>query len=1226
MTTLYFLVLALALTGHPEMPSEIPSSLVHENITQTVDNGAPDMDCPDDITINITEMSCTKDLSFTTPELPGGFVGSGLGFYIGVLYEGISSGETADGLVWPEDYQSSLSGPGIDTTIEFWGGSNHISILYLDDTFEEYSCGFNVTVLDSVPPQWPADTVFIIDSCGYNDPLDVYRNFYFETATDNCCNPKYLAEELVSVETICGNSAVYTYWHVTGDGSGEAGFPSDAPCIPLGVSNADEWWDTLVIQITMEDVIPPVILGVPDDVTIACSDDVNLPTVTASDSCDTDIVPVLETEEFDEVCGNGQINTTEVFTWTATDACGNTSTAVWTVSYENLDDFTVDVTGGGLECMGSSRMLDAGAGGETYMWNTGANTQTIEVMQDGIYTVTVTSPGGCCAIGEAQVLFGDQQEVEATGGTITCANSNVTISAGIESDMYSWSGPNGFASDISDPIVDLDGEYFVTVTSSEGCTGTGVAVVDIDTITPDLQVNLGAVDCNKETISLQASSGTSGVSFQWTGPGGFEANVGDTSARLAGSYEVVVTAPNGCTATDAVVVGTDISRPVVEVKTLPAIDGLNGIAWAEVSGGQPVFEYEWSNGSLIDSAFMLELQEHSVTITDANACTATTNFFINPAATICDVQSTRIGINSLINDTLVGAAPYVMYNEFCVDTAFDSQIDELYSKSFLFQKTSEQNDLTLKLRSQTPQDIKAFIFQCTLLENFNSQTCVGVIPDSAGLDVPPGFYYIAVISTEKEMPYQLIIERENDPITLCKAPSTDVMCGSTIEGTLDGTDNFNVNNGAYEACYRGARTYQGPDNVYVLEVRQKSAVEFVFNSQSEMGVFIYDFECTGRCISAFESIGSVEVVDGITLNQGFYYIVVDQAEDVPGETFRLDINCIELEDSPWPDRRMDEICYDEDSKHLIDLIPSQIVLDDDILDSSKFVRLFFLAPDGTQKVGPGEPLFLSQQQQQTITAFGDDVDMTDTCGYVVGETIGYRFKTGLGAVVDGQATYVDSDTLSFRIGGSDMVSRFVQKPGSRISITRLDPAEIKDRPYNATTTKLSIQANQEWIVDPFLVEDVPWITDLYVEGSSNPTFGSGDGTVVIEHTANPDFESRTTDVTITFQTYGEQLIHTLTQGGDSTSAVQDIRELESLRIYPNPASNEISVSAELNTTRDVNITLTNVLGQVLQTRSLGRAGSINETLNISSYDPGVYFISFDVQGQVITEKVVIYKQ
>ena len=1227
MTTLYFLALALVFSGPTETISNYTETTTHLEAAKMADAGAPDLECPPDMTVNITEMSCTKDVNFDFPSLPGEFVGSGTEFYIEVNYEGISTGQTAEGLIWPEDYFSPLSGPPGDTTIEFWGGSNHISILYYDDNFTEFSCGFNVTVLDSVPPQWPTDTVFVTGTCGEGDPFEVYLNSDFSVeSTDNCCAPKQLDPELVSQETVCGNSTIYTYLHITGDGSGDpiSGMSSDAPCIP-SFNGADAWFDTLVVIVTMEDIIPPVISGVPADVTIGCSEDVNMPTVIAADSCEGDLTGdiMMTSEEMDEVCGNGQVNTIEVFTWTVTDPCGNTSTETWTVSYENTDDFTVEVTGGGLECMGSSRMLDAGAGGQTYTWSTGANTQTIEVTEDGIYSVTVTTSTGCCSVGEAQVLFGDQQSVEAQGGTITCNNSTVTISAGINSDMYLWSGPNGFMSDIANPTVDTVGEYFITVTSSEGCTGTGSVVVDIDTAAPDLQVNLGAVDCAKETVAIQASSVTDGVTYQWTGPDGFESDNPDTSARLAGSYNVVVTAPNGCTTTDAIVIGQDVSRPTIAVKTLPAINGTDGIAWVEVTGGTGPYEYAWSNGSAIDSAFVLLLGKHSVTVTDANSCIAEADFYINPAATVCDLLSTRIGTNSRIDDTLTGAAPYIMYNEFCVDTAFDDPDEEsLFARSFLFQKTSEQNDLTLKLRTQDQDKLQVFIFQCELLPEYNAQFCDGVIPDSAALDLDPGFYYITVIGSKKS-PYQLIIEEENDPITLCKAPSTDISCGVLIDEELGDTDNFNVDNGAYQACYRGGRAYTGPENVYVFEVRKKSAVEFKFNSQSEMGVFLYDFECTGRCISAFESLGGNEVSDAITLNQGYYYIVVDQADDLPGKGFTLQINCAELEDSPWPDRRTDEICYDENSIHQIRLVPNQIELDRDVLDSSEFVRLFFLDPDGTQKIGPGEPLFLTNDDTIMLAAYGDDLNLSDTCGYVVGEPIGYRLKTGLGAVVDGQANYISDDSISFRIGGSNTVSRFIQKPGSKVSITRLDPAEIKDRPFDATMTKLSIQANQDWIVDPFLVEDVPWITDLYVEGSSNPTFGSGNGTVIIEHTANPDMASRTTDVNITFTTYGEVLTHTLTQGGDTTSAVHEIQDLSSLSIYPNPASGQLTISARLTTSHNLLLSIKNILGQTVDYYPIGRVDTVHKTIDISSFNPGVYFVSLEVEGQLTTRKIVI---
>lgn len=50
-------------------------------------------------------------------------------------------------------------------------------------------------------------------------------------------------------------------------------------------------------------------------------------------------------------------------------------------------------------------LLDAGSGFESYLWSTGTSTQTIEVSNDGSYTVTVTNANTCSNSATIEVLF-----------------------------------------------------------------------------------------------------------------------------------------------------------------------------------------------------------------------------------------------------------------------------------------------------------------------------------------------------------------------------------------------------------------------------------------------------------------------------------------------------------------------------------------------------------------------------------------------------------------------------------------------------------------------------------------------------------------------------------------------------------------------------------------------------------------------------------------------------
>ena len=73
--------------------------------------------------------------------------------------------------------------------------------------------------------------------------------------------------------------------------------------------------------ITVEDTTAPE-FGVPADYTVECSDEMPMEDATASDNC-SDVSITVESET---IAGDAAGNYTIVRTFTATDACGNTST------------------------------------------------------------------------------------------------------------------------------------------------------------------------------------------------------------------------------------------------------------------------------------------------------------------------------------------------------------------------------------------------------------------------------------------------------------------------------------------------------------------------------------------------------------------------------------------------------------------------------------------------------------------------------------------------------------------------------------------------------------------------------------------------------------------------------------------------------------------------------------------------------------------------------------
>ncbi len=121
---------------------------------------------------------------------------------------------------------------------------------------------------------------------------------------------------------------------------------------------------------------------------------------------------------------------------------------------------------------------------------------------------------------------------------------------------YSWTGPNGFTSTLQNPIIPNTssvnaGNYILAATLTTGCaTVTDTEVVNINAIPSTPAASSNSPVCVGAAINLSAVSGTSGVTYVWTGPAGFSSTSQTPSRTPAatnhtGSYSVRASL-NGC--------------------------------------------------------------------------------------------------------------------------------------------------------------------------------------------------------------------------------------------------------------------------------------------------------------------------------------------------------------------------------------------------------------------------------------------------------------------------------------------------------------------------------------------------------------------------------------------------------------------------------------------------------------------------------------------------------
>ena len=90
-----------------------------------------------------------------------------------------------------------------------------------------------------------------------------------------------------------------------------------------------------------------------------------------------------------------------------------------------------------------------------------------------------------------------------------------------------------------------------------------------------------------------------------------------------------------------------------------------------------------------------------------------------------------------------------------------------------------------------------------------------------------------------------------------------------------------------------------------------------------------------------------------------------------------------------------------------------------------------------------------------------------------------------------------------------------------------------------------------------------------------------------------------------------------------TLSVADIQKDIVANAYPNPATDEVRVPFTLKATADVNVTLTNLMGQVVKSQNMGNTAKAEAVFSTSDLANGVYIFTVEANGQRQTGRVVV---
>jgi gliding motility-associated-like protein len=322
------------------------------------------------------------------------------------------------------------------------------------------------------------------------------------------------------------------------------------------------------------------------------------------------------------------VSTANTYSVVVTNACGS-STGSTTVSINPSVTVPVVTNSGPTSfCAGGSVTITSSSApvGGTYLWNTGATTQSISVNQTGNYFVTITNNQSCSATSAVtQVNVGSALPtpiITASGPTSFCPGGSVTLTSSYTSGNK-WSPNNEQTQSIT---VFFSGSYTVSVTDAAGCVSTSAPTV-VTVLTPPVALitaNQPPLVCAGETIKLWADT-TSTTSNVWnlSGAGATTDSITFTAQTGTVSYSVTATSTDGCTATSPVYKFTyipSVNKPTITSSNSGAkCDGTITLTSSENTGNI------WFNGATTQSITITTTERVWVKVRNAAGCEKTSD-------------------------------------------------------------------------------------------------------------------------------------------------------------------------------------------------------------------------------------------------------------------------------------------------------------------------------------------------------------------------------------------------------------------------------------------------------------------------------------------------------------------------------------------------------------------------------------------------------------------------
>ncbi len=355
----------------------------------------------------------------------------------------------------------------------------------------------------------------------------------------------------------------------------------------------------------------------------------------------------------------------------------------------------------------------------TFLWSTNAVTQNLTGITAGNYSVTVTDFNLCTAVLNVVVTGTSGPTAQFANTNLLCNGSasgaiNLTVVGGTLPYTYLWN-TNSTNQDINNLSA---GNYIVTITDANNCTGTGNTNI---TQPSALQLSETHVNASCGTsngaIDLTVIGGTTPYSFIWS-----NAAITQNLTSLAiGTYDVTVTDFNNCTSTLSInIINGGGTLSLSFISTNETCSAANGAIDLSVNAGTAPYNFIWSNAAITEDLNLISAATYDVTVNDAGGCSATISVIISntpsPQLSVTHVDETCGNANGSIDLTVAGGTLPINY--LWSNASINEDLTSLAANNYTITVTDASN-CTATLTVQILNSASPVINQTHADENCN---------------------------------------------------------------------------------------------------------------------------------------------------------------------------------------------------------------------------------------------------------------------------------------------------------------------------------------------------------------------------------------------------------------------------------------------------------------------------------------------------------------------------